>query len=221
MVEGLIGKKLGMTQQFDETGNVIPVTVIRLGPCAVIQKKSKEKDGYAVVQLGFVEEEPKKRPPKPVQGHFSKSGVASTRTLREFHYDMKSEIKEGDRFSVEIFKVGEKVDVVGTSKGKGFAGVVKRWGFLGGKRTHGSMFHRAPGSIGSSADPSHVLKGKRLPGQMGNARATVRNLTVIETDKENNLLCVKGAVPGANGGYLLVKKADYRAQSSEERVKNA
>ncbi|MBN1222835.1 MAG: 50S ribosomal protein L3 [Candidatus Aminicenantes bacterium] len=219
MVEGLIGKKVGMTQQFDENGNVVPITVIQLGPCAVIQKKIQEKDGYTAVQLGFLESKPKRKPNKPEQGHFSKSTKSPARILREFQFDTKGEVKEGDQFFVDIFKTGERVDVVGTSKGKGFAGVIKRWGFSGGKKTHGSMFHRAPGSIGSSADPSRVVKGTKLPGHMGDARTTVKNLTVAEVDKENNLLSVKGAVPGANGGYLLVKKVNFTAPSSVEDKK--
>jgi len=219
MVEGLIGKKIGMTQQFDDAGNAIPVTVIQVGPCAVIQKKTKEKDGYAAIQLGYVEKKPLRGPVKPAQGHFSKSGIPPTKVLREFKYDVKSEIKEGDKFSVDIFKAGEKIDIVGTSKGKGFAGVIKRWGFHGGKASHGSMFHRSPGSIGCSADPSRVMKGTKLPGHMGSERVTVKNLTVIEADQENNLLIVTGAVPGANGGYLLVKKKKFKAQSSVEEKK--
>ena len=219
MVEGLIGKKIGMSQQFDDAGNAIPVTVIQVGPCAVIQKKTEEKDGYAAVQLGYVEKNPLRKPVKPTQGHFAKSGVSPTKVLREFKYDVASEVKEGDQFSVDIFQAGEKIDIIGTSKGKGFAGVIKRWGFHGGKSSHGSMFHRAPGSIGCSADPSRVMKGKKLPGHMGHERVTVRNLTVIEADQEKNLLIVKGAVPGANGGYLLVKKKNYEALSSKEEKK--
>jgi large subunit ribosomal protein L3 len=219
MVEGLIGKKIGMTQQFDDAGNTIPVTVIQVGPCAVIQKKTEEKDGYATVQLGYMEKKTLKKPVKSALGHFSKSGIPPTKVLREFKYDVTGEIKEGDQFAVNIFRAGEKIDIVGMSKGKGFAGVVKRWGFHGGKGSHGSMFHRAPGSIGSSADPSRVTKGKKLPGHMGQERVTVKNLTVIEIDQENNLLVVKGAVPGANGGYLLIKKKTYKAPSSSEEKK--
>ena len=219
MVKGLIGKKIGMTQQFDDNGNAIPVTIIQVGPCAVIQKKTEKKDGYSALQLGFVEKSPKRRPNKTDEGHFEKAGLPPTKVLREFMCDAKDEVKEGDHFSVEIFQVGEKVDVVGTSKGKGFAGVIKRWGFHGGKGSHGSMFHRAPGSIGCSADPSRVLKGKKLPGQMGDERVTVKNLSVIETDKEQNLLVVKGAVPGAKGGYLLIRKTNFEAKSSGEEKK--
>ncbi len=210
MVEGLIAKKVGMTQDFDEAGNVIPVTVLKAGPCTVIQKKTKEKDGYSVLQLGLVEEKPLRKPIKPLLGHLKKSNAPPLRIIREFRYDEKGEVKEGDQFFVDIFQSGEKVHVIGRSKGKGFAGVVKRWGFKGGKASHGSMLHRAPGSIGASAFPSRVFKGKKLPGHMGQERVTVRNLTVIQTDKENNLLVVKGAVPGASGSYLLIKKALFQ-----------
>jgi large subunit ribosomal protein L3 len=219
MLEGLIGKKIGMTQQYDEQGNAIPVTIIQVGPCTVIQRRTEEKDGYSALQLGFIEEKTKRKPNKALEGHFQKSGVPPTKILREFQYETKEEVKEGDQFFVDIFQVGEKVDVVGTSKGKGFAGVVKRWGFHGGKDSHGSMFHRAPGSIGCSADPSRVLKGKKLPGHMGVERVTVKNLLIIETDKEHNLLVVRGAVPGAKGGYLLIKKINFQAKTTGEEKK--
>jgi large subunit ribosomal protein L3 len=219
MIEGLIGKKVGMTQQFDDKGNAIPVTILLVGPCTVIQKKTNDKDGYSALQLGFIEKNPKRKPNKTEEGHFEKAGLPPTKVLREFLFETKDEVKEGDQFFVDIFEVGEKVDVVGTSKGKGFAGVIKRWGFHGGKGSHGSMFHRAPGSIGCSADPSRVLKGKKLPGQMGNERVTVKNLAVLETDKEHNLLVVKGAVPGAKGGYVLVKKRNFQTISSGEEKK--
>ncbi len=210
MVEGIIGRKIGMTQTFDEEGNVSAVTVIKAGPCTVVQKKTKEKDGYSALQLGLVEERGAKRPNKAQTGHFTKSGIPPTRILREFRFEENTGVKEGDQLFVDIFKVGERVDVVGTSKGRGFAGVFKRHGFKGGGGSHGSMFHRRPGSIGASAFPSRVLKGKRLPGHMGSQRVTARNLTVIQADKENNLLVVKGAVPGAQGGYLLIRKANYQ-----------
>ena len=213
MIEGLIGKKVGMTELFDEEGNAMAATVIMAGPCTVIQKKTKEKDGYSALQLGLVEAKPKKRPAKPLTGHFVKSGIPPTRILREVRFEEKSEVKEGDQFFVDIFKVGEKVDVVGTSKGRGFAGVFKRWGFKGGKGSHGSMFHRRPGSVGASSWPSRVIKGRKLPGHMGDERQTARNLTVIQADKENNILVVKGACPGANGGYLLIKKANFEPKS--------
>ena len=213
MVEGLIGKKIGMTQTFDEVGNVVPVTVIKAGPCTVIQKKTKERDGYSALQLTLVEETGKKKPIRPLTGHYAKSGIPPGKVLREFQFSEQAEVKEGDQFFVDIFQVGEKVDVLGTSKGKGFAGVVKRWGFHGGKDTHGSMFHRAPGSIGASAFPSRVVKGKKLPGHMGTQRVTAKNLTVIEADRENNLLVVKGAVPGAKGVYVLIKKAGFQPEA--------
>ncbi len=217
MVEGLIGKKIGMTQIFDENGNVAPVTLIKVGPCTVIQKKTKEKDGYSAIQMGFLEEKSIKKPTKPVMGHFSKSGIPPVRILREFRFAEKAKVKEGDQFFVDIFQEGEKVYIIGASKGKGFAGVVKRWGFHGGKRTHGSMFHRKAGSIGASAYPSRVVKGKKMPGQMGNKRVTIKNLTVIQADKENNLLVVKGAIPGARGGYLLIKKTSYHPESYQPK----
>lgn len=220
MLEGIIGKKIGMTQTFDDKGTVSPVTIITAGPCIVIQRKSMEKDGYVAVQIGFQEEKEVKKANKPTQGHFNKAGVPPVKFIREFPIKERSEVKEGDQFFVDMFSVGDKVDVIGTSKGKGFAGVIKRWGFKGGKSTHGSMFHRKPGSIGASAYPSRVMKGKKLPGQMGNKRVSIKNLTVIEADKEKNLLVVAGAVPGAAGGYLLIKKSknkmDTPAMGKEE-----
>jgi large subunit ribosomal protein L3 len=206
MVEGLIGKKIGMSQRFDDDGNVIPVTVIQAGPCTVVQKKTPERDGYAAVQLGFVEARGAKKPSKAQVGHFKNSGVPVVRKIQEVGCTDAAEIKEGDQVLVDIFEVGETVHVVGTSKGKGFAGVVKRHHFAGGDAAHGSMFHRAPGSIGASSYPSRVVKGMRMGGHMGSDRVTVRNLKVVETDKDQNLLVVRGAVPGANGGYLLIRK---------------
>jgi large subunit ribosomal protein L3 len=219
MVEGLIGKKLGITQNFDEDGNVFPVTIIHAGPCTVFQKKTKKKDGYFSLQLGFIEEKGVKKPNKPQVGHSRKAGVPPQRILKEFRFDEQTEVKEGDQFFVDIFKVGEKVNITGRSKGKGFAGVVKRWGYHGGKDSHGSMFHRAPGSIGASAFPSRVVKGKKLPGQLGDKRVTVKNLVVVKTDKENNLLVVKGAVPGVKGGYLLIRKAKFELLKSKGESK--
>jgi large subunit ribosomal protein L3 len=217
MVEGLIGKKIGMSQTFDQEGNIIPLTVIKAGPCTVIQKKTEEKNGYSALQIGLVEEKGVKQPIKPVQGHFKKAGVPPVKILREFRFAKEAEIKEGDQILVDIFQEGEKVHITGTSKGKGFAGIIKRWGFRGGKASHGSMFHRAPGSIGASAFPSRVVKGKKLPGHMGDRTATVRNLTVVEADKENNLLIVKGSIPGARNGYLLVRKANFDIHAPAER----
>jgi len=209
MVEGIIGKKIGMTQAFDESGAVIPVTVIQAGPCAVIQKKTADRDGYPAVQLGFMEKQSVRKPNKPTMGHFKASEIPATKMLREFRLSGDSDVKPGDQFGVDIFQAGDLVHITGTSKGKGFAGVVKRWGFHGGRKTHGSMFHRAPGSIGASAYPSRVVKGKKMPGRMGGRRTTVKGLEVVEANKEANTLVVKGAVPGARGGYLLIKKADF------------
>jgi len=205
MLRGLIGKKIGMTQGFDAAGNAVPLTVIQAGPCTVIQKKTEERDGYAALQVGFVEAGRKVKPVKAQEGHFKKSGAPAVAVLREFAFE--GEAKEGDQFFVDMFEVGETVHVTGTSKGKGFAGVVKRHHFRGGADTHGSMFHRAPGSIGASSYPSRVVRGLRMGGRMGNARSTVRNLKVFQTDKEQNLLVLVGAVPGPNGGYLLIHKA--------------
>ena len=207
MIQGLIAKKIGMSQQFDDAGNVVPVTVLKAGPCTVIQMKTAEKDGYTAVQLGFVEERAVRKPLKPQTGHFKKAGVPVVRKLQEVGCSDPASIKEGDQVLVDIFEVGEMVDVVGTSKGKGFAGVVKRHHFAGGGAAHGSMFHRAPGSIGASSYPSRVVKGMRMGGHMGHERVTVRKLMVVATDKDQNLLLVRGAVPGAKGGYILIKKA--------------
>jgi large subunit ribosomal protein L3 len=225
MVEGLIGKKIGITQIFDDQGNVFPVTVIQAGPCTVFQKKTKKNDGYSSIQLGFVEERGRKNPNKPLSGHAEKAGIPAPKILREFRFVENAEVKVGDQFFVDIFEKGEKVHIIGRSKGKGFAGVVKRWGFHGGKTSHGSMFHRHAGSIGASAYPSRVAKGKKMPGHLGDKRVTVKNLLVVQADKENNLLVVNGSIPGANGGYLLIKKANFqpsaipeKPQASEEKT---
>lgn len=209
MVEGLIGKKIGMSQQFDDAGNVIPVTILKAGPCTIVQKKTAEKDGYVAVQLGFVEERSVRKPRKPQLGHFKKSGVPVVKKLQEVGCTDLAAVKEGDQVFVDIFEVGETIHVIGTSKGKGFAGVVKRHHFAGGGASHGSMFHRAPGSIGASSYPSRVVKGMRMGGHMGDDRVTVRKLKVVATDKDNNLLVVRGAVPGAKGGYVLIKKGTF------------
>jgi len=207
MLEGLIGKKIGMTQGFDEQGNAVPLTVIQAGPCTVIQIKSVDKDGYRALQVGFVEGRTVKTQSKAQLGHFKKSGSPLIPVLREFRCDDPGEVKEGDQFFVDIFKVGEKVCVTGTSKGKGFAGVVKRHHFRGGAASHGSMFHRAPGSIGASSYPSRVVRGLRMGGHMGQERVTTKNLVVFQADKDHNLLVLSGAVPGPNGGYILIQKA--------------
>lgn len=206
MVEGLIGIKLGMSRGADAEGNVYAVTLLKAGPCTVIQKKEAGAGGKRAVQLGLVEDRAVKRPNKPQSGHFAKAGVPVVRVLREFRHDGAAELKEGDQVLVDIFQPGEIVDVVGTSKGKGFQGVIRRHGFTGGKGSHGSMFHRRPGSIGASSFPSRVIKGQRMPGHMGHVRVTAKSLKVVEADKENHLLVVRGAVPGPKGGYVLIKK---------------
>ena len=209
MVDGLIGVKVGMTQVFEEDGKVVPATVIKTGPCIVVQKKVKEKDGYDAVQLGLVEFVRPSRVKKPRAGHFKKAEVPPVRILREFHFDDGAEpLKVGDQILVnQVFQPEDKVDVTGTSKGRGFAGVIKRQHFAGGAASHGSMFHRAPGSIGASAFPSRVLPGMRAAGHMGNERVTVQSLRVVRVQDQENLLVVRGAVPGRNGGYVIVKKA--------------
>jgi large subunit ribosomal protein L3 len=206
-VQGIIGKKVGMTQVYTDDGRAVPVTVIQAGPCVVVLRRSKEKDGYSAVQLGLVEGRKVKRVTKPMKGHFDKAGLPPCRVLREVRVEEAAEVKVGDKISVEIFAAGDAVDVVGVSKGKGFQGVVKRHHFRGGAATHGSMFHRAPGGIGASAFPSRVIKGMRAAGHMGSDRVTVRNLKVVRVDAGNNLLVVRGAVPGAGGGYVFIRKS--------------
>jgi len=207
MITGLLGKKVGMTQLLENDGRVIPVTVIKAGPCVVVQKKTKQKDGYDAVQLGFVEFVKPKRVNKPMTGHYKKSNVAPARFLREIAVQGEEGANPGDQVKVDIFSQNELVHIIGTSKGRGFAGLVKRHHFRGGRATHGSMFHRAAGSIGSSAYPSRVLKGMRMAGHLGNARVTVQNLRVARVDQENNLLFLRGAVPGPPGGYVIVEKS--------------
>ncbi len=204
-IEGIIGKKVGMTQVFAEDGAIIPVTVIQAGPCFVVQKKTSDKDGYDAVQLGLVEKISNRRITSAQRGHFEKAGVQPVRTLAEFDYT--GEAAPGDRVQVDMFKAGDSIDVVGTSKGKGFQGVMKRHHFRGGRATHGSMFHRAPGSIGASAFPSRVMKGMRMAGRMGGDQVTVKNLRVAKVDAENNLLYIRGAVPGGRNGLVLVRFA--------------
>jgi large subunit ribosomal protein L3 len=211
MVNGIIGKKVGMTQVFGPDGSVTPVTVIKAGPCVVVQKKTVNTDGYEAVQLGLVEDRPPKRVNKPMQGHFQKTGqgAAPTRVLREFRLesgDDGASTNVGDKVLVDQFSENDTVTVVGTSKGRGFAGFMKRHGFGGGRATHGSMFHRAPGSIGASAYPSRVIPGTRMAGHMGTAQVTVKNLQVVGIDAEQNLLLIRGAVPGPNGGVVIIKK---------------
>ncbi|HEX9204273.1 MAG TPA: 50S ribosomal protein L3 [Vicinamibacteria bacterium] len=205
-VQGIIGRKVGMTQVYAEDGQAIPATVIEAGPCVVVQRKSKGKDGYSAVQVGLVEPRTVKRVTKAMKGHFEKAGLPPCRVLREFRVEDGAEVKVGDRFSVELFAAGDRVRVTGISKGKGFQGVVKRHHFRGGAATHGSMFHRAPGSIGASAFPSRVLKGMRAGGHMGSDRVTVRNALVVRVDAGNNILVVRGSIPGAGGSYVVIRK---------------
>ncbi|MDA8123946.1 MAG: 50S ribosomal protein L3 [Deltaproteobacteria bacterium] len=205
MTKGLIGKKLGMTQIFSDDGVSVPVTVIEVEPSVVIQKKTKEKDGYEALQLGYGRIK-QKNVTKPLQGHFKQADKGLFRFLREFPLNLE-ESTPGQELTAEIFQAGDFVDVVGTTKGKGFAGVIKRHGFGGGRATHGSMFHRAPGSIGASADPSRVFKGTRLPGHMGHERKTVQNLLVWAVRPEMNVILVKGAVPGCKNGVVLIKQS--------------
>lgn len=207
MVNGIIGKKIGMTQVFAGDGTITPVTVLKAGPCVVVQKKTVNTDGYNAVQLGLVEDRPPRRVNKPTEGHFKRAGIPPTRILREVRVlDGEESTNVGDKVLVDVFREDDLVDIVGTTKGRGFAGFVKRHGFGGGRATHGSMFHRAPGSIGASAYPSRVIKGTRMAGHMGNVRQTTQNLRVVAVDSEKNLLLVRGAVPGPNGGYVLIKK---------------
>ena len=207
MVTGLIGKKVGMTQVFGADGVVAPVTVLKAGPCVVAQVKTAGTDGYESVQLGLVEAKPTKEN-KPTQGHFKKAGVPATRVRREVRLKEGGDpVKAGDQVNASMFAEGERVDVIGTSRGKGFQGVVKRHHFAGGRMSHGSMFHRAPGSIGASSYPSRVVKGMRMGGHMGNKQITVRNLKVIRVDLENNLLLLEGSVPGGPNAVVVIRKA--------------
>ena len=207
MVTGILGKKIGMTQLFSADGVVTPATVIKAGPCVVVQRKTVERDGYDAVQLGLVEDSPAKVN-KPTAGHYKKANVPPTRIRREVGIAADSDgPAEGEQVVASLFTDGDRVDVIGLSRGKGFQGVMKRHGFSGGGATHGSMFHRAPGSIGASSYPSRVIKGMRGPGRMGGDRVTVRNLRVLQVDAKQHLLIVNGAVPGAPGGLLMVRKA--------------
>ena len=208
MSPGILGKKIGMTQVFGRDGQAIPVTLLKAGPCVVVQRKTPHADGYDAVQLGLMEYVKPRRINKPRTGHLKKAGASGVRYCREIRLRPgDDDLKAGDRILVNEFKPSDRVDVVGTSKGRGFAGIVKRHGFHGGDATHGSMFHRAPGSIGASSFPSRVFPGMRMGGHMGVQRVTVRNLEVIEVDEQDNVLMVKGAVPGPNGGYVVVRRA--------------
>ncbi len=207
MVNGIIGKKLGMTQIFAPDGTATSVTVVKAGPCVVVQRKTASgKDRYEAVQLGFVDDKAPKRVNKPMKGHFDKAGIPPTRILKEIRLQDGEEANVGDKVLVDQFAENDLIEVIGTSKGRGFAGVMKRHGFSGGRDTHGSMFHRAPGSIGASAYPSRVIKGTRMPGHMGNERKTIKNLKVVRINAEENLLMIRGALPGPTGSFVLIKK---------------
>ena len=205
MKKGIIGKKLGMTQIFDETGLVIPVTVIEAGPCPVVQKKTVETDGYSAVQLAYGEKR-EKLVNKPMKGHFAKAGVTPARHLKEFRLDDAESMNPGDVVAVDTFAAGEKVDITGTTKGRGFSGVIKRWNNHRLRMTHGTgPVHRQVGSMGACSTPSRVYKNKKMAGQYGNERVTVLNLEVVKVDAEKNLIAVKGAVPGAKGGIVFIR----------------
>ena len=205
MNKTIIGKKVGMTQIFDETGMVIPVTVIEAGPCTVTQVKTVETDGYNGIQLGYGEVK-EKRVNKPLKGHFQKSKLALKKHLREFRTDDLADVKVGDEIKLDVFEAGDKIDVQGTSKGKGFQGVIKRHGQSRGPMGHGSMYHRRPGSMGSTSTPGRVFKGKKLPGHMGCVTVTIQNLDVVRVDTDKNVLLIKGSVPGPKGAILKIKK---------------
>ena len=203
---GLIAKKLGMTQLFVQDGRPVPVTVLEAGPCPVVLERTQERDGYRAVQLGFEDLDPKKLP-KPLAGHFTKAGITPKRVLMEFRVTPEEQVKSGSVVTVEIFKPGDRVDITGRSIGKGFSGGMKRWHWKGGKQTHGSMSHRRPGSIGSSTDPSRVFKGHHLPGHMGDRTVTTQAMEVVRVDAQQNLLLVKGSVPGSDEGILVIRKS--------------
>lgn len=224
MKEGLIGRKKGMTQVFGADGNRIPVTVIQAGPCTVVGVRTKASHGYDALQLGF-EGAKKKHLNKPMSGHYKKAGIASPmRVLREIRLQKTENVSAyqvGQTLTVELFNPGEFVDVVGVTKGKGFQGGVKRHGWAGGDATHGSMFHRAPGSIGASSDPSRVWPGHHLPGRMGGDRTTVLNLPVVRVLPEQNLILLRGAVPGAIGGIIVVRKSVKQTKAQQQKAKEA
>lgn len=206
MKKGILGRKLGMTQIFDENGKIIPVTVIEAGPCVVVQKKTTEKDGYDAIQVGF-DDIREKLVNKPKKGHFAKAGSSLKRFLREFRLEDTSSYEVGQEIKADIFAAGEKIDVSGISKGKGFQGCIKRWNQHRGPMSHGSKFHRAPGSMGASSSPSRTFKNKRLPGHMGNVNSTVLNLQVAKVMPEKNIILIKGGVPGPNKGFVVIRNS--------------
>jgi large subunit ribosomal protein L3 len=214
-IHGIIGKKVGMTQIFLPDGVAVPVTVVQAGPCLVVQKKAPGKDGYEAVQIGLVESRPDRRANQAERGRFEKAGVAPMRTLAEFKLDAGEQINPGDKVLCSTFQEQDRVDVIGVSKGKGFAGVIRRHHFRGGGATHGSMFHRAPGSIGPSAFPSRVFPGTRSSGRLGGRQATAKNLEVVRVDAENNLLYLKGAVPGARNSIVKIVRSSFAKRAAQ------
>ncbi|MBW1835344.1 MAG: 50S ribosomal protein L3 [Deltaproteobacteria bacterium] len=214
MCRGLLGRKLGMTGHFTPEGKYIPVTVIQVGPCVVTQIKTESTDGYNALQLGFGDRK-KSRTNKPMEGHLKKSGAGRFELLREFSVKNPDEYNLGQTITLDVFKVGERVDVTGTSKGRGFAGVIKRHGFHGGKQSHGSHSHRIPGSIGCSATPAKVIKGKKMPGHYGNKRKTIQNLEIVDIRSEENLVLLMGSVPGPGSGLLAVNKLKFSEHQDE------
>lgn len=211
MVKGIIGKKVGMTQLFDDKGNVVPVTVIEAGPCTIVQKKTVETDGYNAVQFGF-QDLPDRKVTKPAKGHFEKADVAPKRVLREFRFENIEALNVKDIIKADVFAEGDHVDVVGTSKGKGFTGVIKRWNHHRLKMTHGTgPVHREVGSMGANTDPSRVFKGKKMAGHLGSERVTIQNLDVVKVDVENNLIAIKGAIPGPKGSIVIVTDSVKKA----------
>ena len=206
MKKAIIGKKIGMTQIFDENGKVVPVTVVEAGPCVVVQKKTIEKDGYEAIQVGFGEIR-EKLVNKPRKGHFAKAGVSLRRTLKEFRMEDVANYNVGDEIKVDTFEIGDKVDVSGVSKGKGFQGTIKRWNASRGPMSHGSKFHRAPGSMGAASDPSRTFKNKRMPGHMGAKNTTVLNLEVVKIMPEKNIILIKGGIPGPNKGTVVIRNS--------------
>jgi large subunit ribosomal protein L3 len=205
MVKGLLGKKIGMTQIYSDDGKILPVTLIQAGPCDVMQIKTVENDGYSAIQLAF-DDKKKKNAKKPEVGHANKASVSPKRFIREVKPETGIDIKLGQSVTVEIFNGSKTINVIGATKGKGYAGVMKRWNFKGGLNTHGSTRHRPPGSIGSNTDPGRVIKGKKMAGRLGGERVTIKNLDIVKMDRERNLLFVKGAVPGYRGSYLILTK---------------
>ncbi len=210
MVRKLIGKKLGMTRYFMEEGRSVPVTLVKMGPCVVVQKKTVDRDGYEAIQVGFDVQEKEHRISKPLRGHFTKSGAKFYRHLRELQVDKADEFEIGQEIKADIFSIGELVSVSGRTKGRGFAGVFKRWGFSGGKDTHGTRSHRVPGSIGSNTDPGRVFKGKKMPGRLGFDRRTIKNLMVVDVRPEMDVIAIRGAIPGSRNSILEITKVNAK-----------